>query len=303
VLVATVVAYLPGARDGWDWAVEDVRAMARGDLSMAEATAPWLQIGDLVANMHLALPERGPATDADAGRWLAGAWTELDDALAIVDGPEGARLHEHAATLRAMIDRLGQAGGTAVQDIHGDLHVGQMLRWHAAGSAASLPRPQSPSRDDMWTLAHQTRRATGVSESTRRGGPSYAVTDFDGNPVLSPTDRAAAGPAAVDVAGLLQSLDHVGRVVSHRTDHVPSALIDEWIAAAQGAVLDAYRAALAAAHRPHLLDESLLPALRARQVVREYLYAVRHLPHWRYVPHSALPSLVAGAQNAWPAGP
>ena len=49
VLVATVVAYLPDARDGWDWAVEDVRAVARGDLSLADAVAPWLQIGDLVA--------------------------------------------------------------------------------------------------------------------------------------------------------------------------------------------------------------------------------------------------------------
>jgi maltokinase len=37
----------------------------------------------------------------------------------------------------------------------------------------------------------------------------------------------------------------------------------------------------------------LLPALRVRQVVREYLYAARHLPHWRYVPHSALPALIA----------
>jgi len=50
---------------------------------------------------------------------------------------------------------------------------------------------------------------------------------------------------------------------------------------------------IAAAGRSHLLDESLLPALRVRQVVREYLYAARHLPHWRYVPHSALPALIA----------
>jgi maltokinase len=136
-----------------------------------------------------------------------------------------------------------------------------------------------------------------VSESTKGSGPSYAVTDFDGNPVLSPADRVAPAPAAVDVAGLLQSLDHVGRVVSHRTEHFDAALVEEWIAGAQGALLDRYRAALAEAGRPHLLDESLLPTLRVRQVVREYLYAARHLPHWRYVPHSALPAVVAGAQT------
>ena len=259
VLVATVVAYLADARDGWDWAVEDVRAVARGDLSLADAVAPWSQIGDLVARMHLALPQREPASDAVAGRWRAGALAELDEALTVVDGPEGERLLEHAATLRMIVDRLGNASGTAVQDIHGDLHVGQMLRWRAAGDQA----------------------------------PSYAVTDFDGNPVLSPDDRAAPSPAAVDVAGLLQSLDHVGRVVSHRTEHLPPALVEDWIAASQGGALDAYRGALAAAGRSHLLDESLLPALRVRQVVREYLYAARHLPHWRYVPHSALPALIA----------
>jgi maltokinase len=263
LLAATVVAYLPDARDGWDWAVDDVRAVASGGLSMAGAVAPWLQIGDLVARMHLSLPERGSATEMDAERWRASAIAELDEAMVIVDGPEGARLHEHELSLHEIIGDLGRSGGTAVQDIHGDLHVGQILRWQAAGEAAS----------------------------------SYAVTDFDGNPVLSPADRAAPAPAAVDVAGLLQSLDHVGRVVSHRSEGVPAALVDEWIAASQSAMLDGYRGALAAAGRTHLLDESLLPALRARQVVREYLYAARHLPHWRYVPHAALPTVVAAAQT------
>ena len=80
---------------------------------------------------------------------------------------------------------------------------------------------------------------------------------------------------------------------SHHTEHVRPELVEDWIAASQGGALDAYRGALAAAGRSHLLDESLLPALRVRQVVREYLYAARHLPHWRYVPHSALPALIA----------
>jgi maltokinase len=263
LLVATVVAYLPDARDGWEWAVEDVRALAAGELSMADAVSPWPTIGDLVARLHLALPERRSADDADAGRWSQGALAELAEALEVVDGPEGTRLREHAPQLREIIGRLGAASGTALQDVHGDLHVGQILRWQAPDAR----------------------------------GPSYAVTDFDGNPVLSADERVAPAPAAADVAGLIQSVDHVGRVVSHRTDGIDPDLIDQWITAAQVAVLASYQATLAAAGRSHLFDESLLPALRARQVVREYLYAARHLPHWRYVPHAALPALARDGQT------
>ena len=263
VLVATVVAYLPGARDGWEWAVEDVRALARGDLSMSDAVSPWAEIGDLVARMHLALPERGAANELDARRWRQGALAELTEATDLVDGPEGARLREYAPHLRELIDRLGAARGTPLQDVHGDLRVGQLIRWQAPDA--------------------------------RR--PSYAVTDFDGNPVLSPAERVAPAPAASDVAGLVQSLDHVGRVVAHRAEHVDTELVDQWINAAQVAALASYRGTLATAGRSYLLDEALLLPLRARQVVREFLYAARHLPHWRYVPHAALPALVRSGQT------
>ena len=92
--------------------------------------------------------------------------------------------------------------------------------------------------------------------------------------------------------GCVQSLDHVGRVVAHRTERVdPGARRGLDRALPRAALLDAYEARLAAAGRVvPASTESLLPALRARQVVREYLYAARHLPHWRYVPHTALPA-------------
>jgi maltokinase len=263
VLVATVVAYLPGARDGWEWAVDDVRALSRGELSVADAVAPWAAIGDLVARMHLSLPDRGMADESYVARWQRGAVAELAMAIEAVDGTEGARLREHAGRLRELIDSLAAAGGTQLQDVHGDLHVGQLLRWRAQGELA----------------------------------PSYAVTDFDGNPVLSPEERVAPAPAAVDVAGLVQSLDHVGRVVARRTEQVDPGLVDEWIGAAQDAFLEMYERTLATAGRAHLFDPSLLPALRARQLIREYVYAARHLPHWRYVPHAALPALIRGAQT------
>jgi maltokinase len=144
--------------------------------------------------------------------------------------------------------------GTPLIHVHGDLHVGQVLR---------------------------------------HGDPAeYVVTDFDGNPVLAPQERSAPQPAALDVAGMLASLDHVGRVAVKRTDGVDAAVVREWISAAQDAFLAAYRSTLTSLGSLELLDERLLVPLRLQQECREYLYAVHHLPHWRYVPDAALVDLL-----------
>jgi maltokinase len=158
--------------------------------------------------------------------WHARAMADLHRALQVVTGPEGARLADCADRVRAALAPLAAAAGTPVGAGHGDLHVGQVLR----------------------------------------AGDRYLVTDFDGSPVLASAERTAPAPAALDVAGMLQSLDHVARVVLHRTPGVDAG---------------------------DLLDGRLLGAFRVQQEVREHLYAVAHLPHWRYVPDAALPALLA----------
>jgi maltokinase len=60
--------------------------------------------------------------------------------------------------------------------IHGDLHVGQILRWE--------------------------------------GG--LAVSDFDGNPLAPPEVRVAPAPPARDVASMVRAIDHAGRIVQRR---------------------------------------------------------------------------------------
>ena len=64
------------------------------------------------------------------------------------------------------------------------------------------------------------------------------------------------------------------------------------IAAAQDSFLDSYRTTLGSLGSLELLDERLLVPLRLQQECREFLYAVRHLPHWRYVPDAALLDLL-----------
>ncbi len=255
-LLATVAEFLPGAEDGWDWAVEDVRRLARGDSTLEDAVAPAARLGELTARMHQALASAGvsSADDRLTARWTARAYDDLDAAVQLVDGPEGARLRARAGRVAVAFAAFRECVGTPLIDVHGDLHVGQVLR---------------------------------------HGDPAdYAVTDFDGNPVLAPEERSEPQPAALDVAGMLASLDHVGRVVLKRTDGVDPAVVRQWISAAQVAFVDAYRATLASVGSLELLDERLLVPLRLQQECREFLYAVRHLPRWRYVPDAALLDLL-----------
>lgn len=257
VLLAGVAGLLAGALDGWDWAVEDVRALARGDIGQDESLDPARRIGAITARMHAALAAAGrePLAADDAAAEARASVDELDEALALVQGDEGGRLRARAARIRSALEGLAAIHGTPVIDVHGDYHVGQVLR---------------------------------------HGSPpwSYAVTDFDGSPVLPPSERIRRRPAAVDVAGMMASLDHVGRVVLFRTEGVDVDAVQWWIDAAQAAFLDAYRGGLDDVGCPDLLDDRLLLPLRLRQEVREHLYAVRHLPHWVYVPDMALTDLL-----------
>lgn len=254
VLVATVVDLLPGALDGWDWAVDDVRRLARGEPSPEDAVAPARVLGEITARLHVALAGEGtePATSEEVAGWRERALAELAEARAVLDGPEGERLAQWSSRIASSYDGMLATSGTVLAYVHGDLHVGQVLR-HLGG---------------------------------------YAVTDFDGNPVLTSADRVRRRPPAVDVAGMCASLDHVGRVVLHRTEEVDAEAVRAWIAEAQQRFLAAYRHSLASAGWSGLLDDRLLEPLRLAQEVREYLYAVRHLPHWVYVPDLALSDLL-----------
>ncbi len=247
-LLAVVSDYLPGAEDGWTWLVDEVRAHALDP--GADALASVAIVGRLVADLHLAFASTGvrAATTEEAGQWRD---------LALADAEAAELPADVGAQVRSRLMVIGAAAGTPVMPIHGDLHVGQVLR--------------TP-------------------------GPRYHVIDFDGNPLVPVEHRWAPEPAARDVAGMLAALDHVGRVVLHRTDGLTTPERDrviDWIGAAQTAFLDAYRGSLSEAGAARLLDDSLLIPFMVQQECREYVYAARYLPHWRYVPDATLPSLLA----------
>ena len=50
--------------------------------------------------------------------------------------------------------------------------------------------------------------------------------------------------------------------------------------------------------RADLLDRRLVRPYQVLQECREYAYARRYLPHWRYVPDAALPALLARPEGS-----
>lgn len=263
--LAVVDAWLPGARDGWEWCTEAVlEHVAPGHRCAADCPAGFAgDLGGLVARFHLALatptdviPEPVASAGGEAiAAWAAAARGFLADAIALTaaDDPEaGAQLTRAEEALRARLAVLAAIGSTPVMPIHGDLHVGQVL-----------------------------------------GGPhGLAVIDLDGNPTLDAATVQAPAPPARDVASMTCSLDHVGRVAIRRGALEPAT--EAWIGEAHAAFLAAYHEVLAGGGRPELLDERLLPPFAVEQECRELIYAARFLPRWRYAPMGAIRAMVAG---------
>jgi maltokinase len=251
--LASISSYLPGARDGWDWYVELLeRSLEERSL---DAIGPAAALGAITGRLHGALatptdilpaPSAAAGGDTVAG-WRRSAVADLDIAIASIDGEEGGRLRERAAAVQEQLQEL-RTSETISIPIHGDLHVGQFLRW----------------RDGL------------------------AVSDLDGDPLGPGTLR---GSPAKDVASLVQSLDHVGRIVERRRGGSAA----DWIREASGACLESYRAELASLGASALFDERLVRPFRVAQELHEFVYAARYLPNWRDVPDRALAAILDGA--------
>jgi maltokinase len=262
--LATATEFIPDSRDGWEWAVELVRSYAQG--SGVDAITPFARIGQMTGEMHVALA-RTETGDTDIKElnhdriqeFLDSALADLTTACEIVDGEEGKRLRARQAAIRERLNTLTSVDHTPAINTHGDFHVGQVI--------------ESPAGD-------------------------YFIVDFDGSPIATPAERLAKQPAARDIASMLASIDHVARVVNYRTEGLEPQASLIWAAHAQEIFLLEYKDVLRREGLITILDERLIEPFMLHQELREYIYSVRHLPHWRYVPDSVITSMFpAQTQN------
>ena len=257
IQLAMLQQFLRTASDGWDLALASVRNLfAEGDLHADEVGGDFAgeaaRLGVALAEVHADLAEHFPVEHRDATEVAALAAAmegRLDAALDVV--PD---LAVHASRLRETYARLRDLDSVEVQQVHGDLHLGQTLR-------------------------------------TARG---WKIVDFEGEPAKPLAERLRPDSVWRDVAGMIRSFDYVPRVVALTgAGFDPGAEAEqrsyraaEWSARNRAAFLDAYTG-----QRGEQVGTSaatLLDAYLADKVVYEAVYEARNRPGWLSIPLAAL---------------
>jgi maltokinase len=207
-VLAVLSSYLRAAVDGWSLAATSVRDLyASGSATPAEAGGDFAgearRLGEATAEVHrdLALAfgvdELPAAALRDLSAQMLGRLAEVAAAV-----PELAR---HEPSLRAAFGEVATLDGPLeVQRIHGDYHLGQVLRTH--------------------------------------GG--WVVLDFEGEPAAPLAERRARLPALRDVAGMLRSLDYAARFqLAGHADAGRAAAARNWVRRNQAAFCAGYAGA------------------------------------------------------------
>ncbi len=185
--------YVEGTTDAW-------QVCLREAASGTPFVKPARDLGRATAEVHASLARAFPTEVADARevrdrvqqmRARAGRATSEVPALAA-----------HESRIRSIFDAAEQVEWPALQRIHGDLHLGQVL--------------DAPDR-------------------------GWVLIDFEGEPLRPLEERNALDCPLRDVAGILRSLDYVTGTLSlpgARTE--PGVDLLEWRRAAQQSFLDGY---------------------------------------------------------------
>ncbi|MBT2504063.1 phosphotransferase [Curtobacterium sp. ISL-83] len=168
--------FLPGLEDAWRVALGDAR-----DGTRFEADAE--RLGAALAEVHRTLAEALPTQPAGEASQAAAIDTmhrRLDAAAA-----EAPAIAEHVDAVRAVYARAAASAWPALQRIHGDLHLGQVL-------AAPEPR-------------------------------GWVFLDFEGEPLRPLEERSLPDVTLRDVAGMLRSFDYVAGALAHDAEPVDAA--------------------------------------------------------------------------------
>jgi maltokinase len=256
--LAMLQQFLRTASDGWELALTSVRNLfAEGDLHADEVGGDFAgeaaRLGVALRETHQTLAEHFPRHTRDAAEQAALAEamkTRLDAAVKVV--PE---LAEHADALREVFGRAASISDVTVQQVHGDLHLGQTLR-------------------------------------TVRG---WKIVDFEGEPAKPLAERVLPDSPWRDVAGMLRSFDYAPRVVEQTyADAEPTGADQrafraaEWSHRNRQIFLEAYAGGTLSDD-----EQTLLSAYVADKAVYEAVYEARNRPSWVSIPLDAIAKVVA----------
>jgi maltokinase len=149
-LVALITQFLPGALDGWDWAVDALLEASPG----GRAADFGADVGRLAAELHAALATSTSVIPAPV-KIMVGAtdWTTAVDEAVTAAGDEWVR--SIAPRLAADLASPARDRPRPALVLHGDLHIGQILKWDRGryavtdfdGHPTAQDRPEPLARD------------------------------------------------------------------------------------------------------------------------------------------------------------
>ncbi|HMM94634.1 aminoglycoside phosphotransferase [Phycicoccus sp.] len=160
--LAFVQEFLPGVEDAW-------RVALRAAEDGTDFTGPSRELGVATAEVHRTLAGvlgTEPTSPAQVEGILASMRSRFDAAVAAVPALESTR-----GAVASVLDAAAAAPWPDLQRIHGDYHLGQVLR--------------SPER-------------------------GWVLLDFEGEPLRPLAERSLPDQWVRDVAGMLRSFDYVG---------------------------------------------------------------------------------------------
>jgi maltokinase len=255
--------YYAGSVEGWRLAVERVADHFESE-DPGNFASEAKELGSLTAELHAALAAAFPKVSEgqpDLGRLGARLVGQLTQVAALV--PE---LAPHQREIEAVYAGAVRAAGSSLhlQRIHGDYHLGQVLRV----------------------------------------GQRWMVIDFEGEPARSLEERRRMTSPLQDVAGMLRSFDYAAHspLVLGEDPDTPGpnrAELDRlgraaqsWIQATRAAFLDSYMTR--AASGGWLPDQPglLLRAYELDKAVYEVMYEARHRPAWLTIPIGGIQRLL-----------
>jgi maltose alpha-D-glucosyltransferase/alpha-amylase len=303
--LAFLQAFAPNLGDGWAWTLTDLDRFFSEVAPLPNPTADAIPqhasgyleaaalLGRRTAELHLAL-----ATPSDNPAFTPAATTTEDLAN------DRQRIHQQLTTaldaLQSSLNTPTNAGASGLASETSALAT-ELLSYRDALLARIASLTGDPARFGQRIRIHGDYHLGQVLRTQSKTTADFLLIDFEGEPSKSLQARRQKQSPLRDVAGMVRSFSYAARtaLLTALLANPTSTTLPEWATAWEAAVstafLDAYNATLFT--NPLLLPQdatNILNALLLEKASYELLYELNNRPTWLVIP---LEGLLAIARN------